>query len=454
MRAWAVGLTSGTDGAVNLAQALDALAAAADDGAELVVLPEYASRFDPRGVGREHAEPLDEGFIPALRRAARERGIAVIAGTTVPTGDRAANVVVAIDAAGGLVGTYRKVHLYDAFGTRESDRLVAGAADARPLLVEVGGLVVGVLTCYDLRFPESARRLVDAGATALAVPAAWAAGEQKADHWRTLLRARAIESTCYVLAAVQLGTGVTGESAVIDPDGVVLAGGMPLAPGAGPPPGEGTPPGAAVADLTPAVVLATRARNPSLANRRYAVVPVGASAAALPVGASATALPVGASATALPGPAPSDGVAVQSAAGRTLWDWWLGVACLLALVLGLILVVATDPMVSVYDALHSGSGPAPVESAVRDHLVFVHQVLGAALVGWAVLLAFIAAHPLRRRERWAWWAVTVSVGTWYGPALVCSLVAGFGASAMLNTGLAACFAVPLAAMWRELAPRG
>ena len=80
------------------------------------------------------------------------------------------NAVVAVDGHGELAGTYRKVHLYDAFGHRESDRLVPGPADAPPLVVEVGGLTFGVLTCYDLRFPESARRLVDAGAQVLVVP--------------------------------------------------------------------------------------------------------------------------------------------------------------------------------------------------------------------------------------------------------------------------------------------
>lgn len=296
MRVWAVGLRSGTDGVVNLALALEAIAAAADDGADLVVLPEYASRFDPRGVGREQAEPLDEGFVPALRRAAGERNIAVIAGTTAPAGDRAANVVVAIDPDGGLVGTYRKVHLYDAFGQRESDRLEAGPADAAPLVLPVGDLVVGVMTCYDLRFPESARRLVDAGATVLAVPAAWAAGEHKAEHWRTLLRARAIESTAYVIGAAMQGRGLTGDGCIIDPSGVVLASTgpgtasgtgagsadrtAPVADGTGSTvPAEGDedaegPSGWAVADLDASVIAAVRARNSSLANRRYRVVPI------------------------------------------------------------------------------------------------------------------------------------------------------------------------------------
>ena len=223
MRVHAVGLRSGLDAAANTELAVNAVTAAADDAADLVVLPEYAARFDPRGVGPEHAEPLDRGFVPALQDVARTCGVAVIAGTTLPGTSRAVNAVVAIDAAGTLVGVYRKVHLYDAFGHRESDRLEPGPVDAAPLLLPVGGFVVGVLTCYDLRFPESARRLVDAGADVLAVPAAWAAGEHKADHWRTLLRARAIENTAYVLGAAQQGPGVTGESMVVDPDGVVLA---------------------------------------------------------------------------------------------------------------------------------------------------------------------------------------------------------------------------------------
>jgi len=282
MRVHAVGLRSGLDAAANTALAVNAVLAAADDAADLVVLPEYAARFDPRGVGPEHAEPLDRGFVPALQDVARNRGVAVIAGTTapgttapgtsLPGTPRAVNAVVAIDAAGTLVGAYRKVHLYDAFGHRESDRLEPGPVDAAPLLLLVGGFVVGVLTCYDLRFPESARRLVDAGADVLAVPAAWAAGEHKADHWRTLLRARAIENTAYVLGAAQQGPGVTGESMVVDPDGVVLA----SAPGSADSGTPGAEQGAglvAAADLRPEVLAAVRERNPCLANRRYAVVP-------------------------------------------------------------------------------------------------------------------------------------------------------------------------------------
>lgn len=260
MRVHAVALASTRDAAGNLAAVTAAVGSAAADGADLVLLPEYAAAFDPRGVGRELAEPLDGPFVEGLCRASGADGPVVVGGTAVPEGERAANVVVAV-RGGAVVGTYRKVHLYDAFGHRESDRLVAGDPAAPPLVLEAGGLPAGVMTCYDLRFPEAARRLVDAGAQVLLVPAAWAAGEHKVEHWETLLRARAIENTCYVVAACQQGPGVTGDCLVVGPDGVVLA--RASEPGA-----------AAVADLAPGHLAAVRERNPSLANRRYGVVPL------------------------------------------------------------------------------------------------------------------------------------------------------------------------------------
>lgn len=256
VRVHVAGLACGRDPAANRELATDAVRRAADDGARLVVLPEYAAAFDPRGVGADLAEPLEGPFVRAITRAAADGGLTVVAGTAVPTSPgRAANVVVVVDAD-GVRAAYRKVHLYDAFGQRESERLDAGDPAAPPAVVDVDGLRLGVLTCYDLRFPESARRLADAGADVLAVPAAWAAGPHKADHWTTLLRARAIENTAYVLGAAQCGRGVTGATCVVDPLGVVVA--------------EGD---VAAADLSVDVVREVRERNPSLLNRRYRVVP-------------------------------------------------------------------------------------------------------------------------------------------------------------------------------------
>lgn len=259
------------DHAANRELVVEAFATAERVRADLLVLPEYASGFRASGVGVEHAEPLDGPFVRLLRERAAATGVAVVAGTTLPgtsPGDgpdgavpRAVNAVVAVDGAGTLVGAYRKVHLYDAFGHRESDRLEPGPADAPPLVLDVGGLRFGVMTCYDLRFPESARRLVDAGAQVLVVPAAWASGELKAMHWRTLAVARAIENTAAVVAVGQAGRGVTGRSLVVGPDGVV---GLEL----------DEQPAVRTVDVDGALLARVRETNPSLRNRRYAVVPL------------------------------------------------------------------------------------------------------------------------------------------------------------------------------------
>lgn len=416
MRVHAVAFGSGRDATANAALAAAAVRAGAADGADLVVLPEYAAAFDPRGVGADLAEDLDGGFVAALREAARASGVAVVAGTAVPEGDRAANVVVAIDASGAVVGGYRKVHLYDAFGHRESDRLVAGDPAAPPLVLAVAGLVVGVLTCYDLRFPEAARRLVDAGAQVLLVPAAWAAGERKADHWETLLRARAIENTCYVVAAAQQGRGVVGDCLVVGPDGAELA----RAGGAG----------AAAADLAGEALTAVRERNPSLVHRRYAVVPRPA-----PV---AEPVPV-----AEPHGGPSDG------RGRRLWDRLLAVGIGLVALLGAAMLFAAGPSASSFDALFfDGPGPVP-DGAARDYLELLLRVMGAVILGWSVLLAWVAAR-LRRREPAVWRAAAASVATWYVLDSTASLLSGFALNAAANTALVLLLAVALAGMRGEL----
>ncbi len=156
----------------------------------------------PLRAGRAPGRPLRHR--PRRRRVEPDHG----GGGHVRAGRRDGRVYNTLVLVGpsGLLGAYRKVHLYDALGWCESERIAPGApgSDNTPL-APVDGLTVGVLTCYDLRFPESARRALDAGATVLAVPAAWVAGEHKVEHWRTLLRARAIENTAYVVAAAQPG---------------------------------------------------------------------------------------------------------------------------------------------------------------------------------------------------------------------------------------------------------
>jgi len=260
-------VTVADDHEANRYMVADAVAEAARVGADLLVLPEYASGYHRHGVGIEHAEDLEGPFVSLLRRLAGEHGLAIIAGTTLPGADPApgetrkgVNAVVAVDASGELAGVYRKVHLYDAFGTRESDRLEPGPVDAEPLTLRVGDLTFGVITCYDLRFPESARRVVDAGADVVVVPAAWVSGPLKAEHWRALLTARAIENTVVAVGVGMAGKGVTGCSTLVGPDGVV---GLEA----------DEAPQLRTVDLDPEQLAAVRRSNPSLANRRYAVVP-------------------------------------------------------------------------------------------------------------------------------------------------------------------------------------
>lgn len=252
---------SGYDKSANLARIGELVRAAR---ADLVVLPEGAMHTFGKPTDRllEAAEPLDGPFVTGLSALAAETGATVLAGMFEEVPDRAAervyNTVVAVGAQ-GLLGRYRKVHLFDAFGWRESDRLRPG--DPGDLLtVPVGDLVVGVVTCYDVRFPEITRALVDAGATLLAVPSAWVGGPMKEEVWLTLARARAIENTCWLAGAGQVPPEFVGRSVVVDPLGVPVA-------------QLGADEGVAVAEVDVARVADVRGRLPCLHHRRYAVTP-------------------------------------------------------------------------------------------------------------------------------------------------------------------------------------
>lgn len=266
------------DPAINLGRVREAMGTAARQGADLAVFPEATqARFgsDLRAV----AEPLDGAFGTGLARAARDAGVALVAGVFQPAPDgRVHNTTVAYDGAGALVAAYRKIHLFDSLGERESALVAPGS---QLVVADLAGVRTGFATCYDIRFPELARALVARGAELIVVPSAWAAGLFKEEHWVTLVRARAIENTVWVAAAGQVPdpsspptrapTGI-GRSMLVDPMGTVRA-------------DLGPSPGVTVAELDTAVTAQVRAVLPCLEHRRDDVFgPPGASGPARTAG--------------------------------------------------------------------------------------------------------------------------------------------------------------------------
>lgn len=238
------------------------VAAASARGARVVLFPEYSSYFiDPFDESlAANAEALDGSFVTALTELARTHGVHIVAGLLERGSDdrRVRNTVVALDG-GGLLAYYRKMHLYDAFGQRESDWVEAGEYTEAATFV-VDGLRFGLMTCYDVRFPEVGRLLADAGADVFLVPAEWVRGPLKEHHWRTLLHARAIENTVFVAAADHPPPLGVGNSMVVDPQGVEIA-------------AIGTTTDIAVAHIGRDAVERVRRTNPALRLRRFGVVP-------------------------------------------------------------------------------------------------------------------------------------------------------------------------------------
>jgi deaminated glutathione amidase len=264
LRAAAVQLTATPDKVRNLEVADRLVRRAADDGARLVVLPEKWS-FLGRGADlRDGAEPLDGPALTWARAAARELQIDLVAGSVsehVEGEDKLRNTSVHIGPDGEIRATYRKLHMFDVEvdGTvyRESDHEAPGEDVVLSATAE--GVELGLTVCYDLRFPELYRILAVRGARIITVPAAFTVPTTR-DHWEVLVRARAIEDQCFVIAANQVGEHVAGlrsggRSMIVDPWGLVLAQAADTET-------------VITADLDLDGQAAIRTRLPSLANRR------------------------------------------------------------------------------------------------------------------------------------------------------------------------------------------
>ncbi|WP_405640273.1 carbon-nitrogen hydrolase family protein [Streptomyces uncialis] len=215
------------DAAANLVVIEEMARDAAAAGAELVVFPEES--MVPSDADESEEVPLRElaekhwpAFLEGLARIATTHGIAVIAAGFEDSGEALPyNTMAAVDASGEVLGLYRKMHLYDAFNYKESRKVQRG--DTGPVVVRIGDFNVGLVNCYDVRFPEFTRSLVEMGADLLAVSAAWVKGPLKEDHWATLVRTRAIENTCWVVASSLTTPDCIGMSMAVDPLGVVRA---------------------------------------------------------------------------------------------------------------------------------------------------------------------------------------------------------------------------------------
>ncbi|MFT3923586.1 MAG: carbon-nitrogen hydrolase family protein [Myxococcales bacterium] len=263
-----VQMTSKPDLAHNLESAERLVKRAAQAGAKLVVLPECFAWIGPEGSQRALAESLDGAPGPVLARCqgwAREFGVELILGSftelTEEGGPRVYNTSVHLGADGSLKQRYRKIHLFDvdlSDGSSHKESASVKAGDT-PVVTETALGKLGLSICYDLRFPELYRKLVDLGAVALSVPAAFTLHTGK-DHWHVLLQARAIESQSYVLAAAQTGHHLEkrvsyGHAMIVDPWGCILA-----------QCGEGE--GIALAGVDSEVVARVRRQVPSLKHRR------------------------------------------------------------------------------------------------------------------------------------------------------------------------------------------
>jgi predicted amidohydrolase len=256
-------ILSGSDPEENLDIVAAQTAAASQQNAKLVVFPEATMRRFGLPLA-EIAEPIDGPWSQQLRNIAEHHQVVVLAGMFTPNGDgRVKNTLRAVGP--GVDAYYHKVHLFDAFGFRESDTVAPGT---EPVMITVGEIRVGLTTCYDVRFPGLYLKLAELGTQIICVAASWGAGLGKVEQWRLLTRARALDCTSYLVAAGQAdpaATGVpldgnsptgVGYSAVISPRGEVLR-------------SLGAEPGLLVADLNLDVVTETRAAIPVLANRRF-----------------------------------------------------------------------------------------------------------------------------------------------------------------------------------------
>ncbi|MGI8820162.1 MAG: carbon-nitrogen hydrolase family protein [Chthoniobacterales bacterium] len=244
------------DADANLRKIEKVAARAAAAGAAWIVFPEMSDTGYVMSVICAQAARWSDGPVPRLQALARKRSLGIICGVSERTDECIFNAQVAIDAAGQIVGRYRKAHLFSPAPIAEHECFAPGGEF---VVLPAGAFRFGLSICYDLRFPEFHRHLAcDERADVLVISSAWPF--PRVEHLRILATARAIENQCYVILSNRVGTddGVTfcGSSAIIDPSGAVLA----SAPAA--------TEELLFAEITPSAVHAVRERMPVFEHRR------------------------------------------------------------------------------------------------------------------------------------------------------------------------------------------
>lgn len=235
-------MKSSLDKEENLLYSLEQIKESAKNSAKVICFPEFQMSYSPSTQSSEElyslSESIDGNFISQLKKSARENDIFVVSSIYERANSKLKNnrqnqkkfldrnshrvfdTVVLINNQGRLVSQYRKLHLYDALGFKESDKLLAGSKLFKPVASPLGK--TGTLICYDLRFPELSRILTLKGSVSLIAPSAWVQGTMKEDHWLIMCKARAIENGVYLIAPNQIGNIFCGRSLVVDPFGVVV----------------------------------------------------------------------------------------------------------------------------------------------------------------------------------------------------------------------------------------
>ena len=221
-----VQMRADTEKEKNLKKILDYIAQAAKRNSTLCAFPEFMMFYTPSRQSASElaslAEKITGEFVTSILEAARKNSVQVV-GTFYeksPKANRVYDTSFLTDRNGKIVSKYRKIHLYDALGFKESAKLYPGSSVARPIKTSAGK--IGMMICYDLRFPEMSRMLASSGSEILVAPSAWVQGKMKEEHWVTINKTRAIENGCYVIAPGQVGNIYCGRSMIVDPFGKVL----------------------------------------------------------------------------------------------------------------------------------------------------------------------------------------------------------------------------------------